>query len=462
MDSLSSLFASPAARDALKDGDYGALLRLARQARGLTQAQAGQLAGYSAATISRFETRARRLADIETLRRLAAALDITPELFGLTPGGPESRTAGRPASPPTAASLTTVVTARPQDGDEVRRRELLAGLTGLAGALLLPLPGTPAGPGTDPLASNLEAILTGRSASAAPVSVPALRKSLTTAWQAFETCHYQALAGQLPDLVGAAAASRASAAGPTRQAFSAILADAYVLASELALKANEDGIAWVAADRALPAARDSGDPAAIAAASRAVAMAMRRQGHYDGATAMLTSTALTLGAGHGNPPPRVLAAYGSLLCTAAYACAQNGHKSQASDLISEARAAADRMGNTRAGRSVFSAANVEVYQISIHTALGDSAGALTHARAVDQRALPTPERHARFCIDTARAWQQHGRPDQACQALLVAERQSPEEIQRPSVKALITTMIQAPGTQPPGLRQLAQRAGTLT
>ena len=461
MDSLSSLFASPATRDALRGGDYGALLRLARHARGLTQAQAGQLAGYSAATISRFETGARRLADIETLRRLAVALNITPELFGLTPGAPESRAAARAASPPRAPSLTTVVTARPQDGDEVRRRELLAGLTGLAGALLLPLPGTPARPGADPLASSLEAILTGRAAPAAPVPLPALRKGLTTAWQAFETCRYQALAGQLPDLAGAAAASRASATGHTRQAFSAILADTYVLASELALKANEDGIAWVAADRALPAARDSGDPAAIAAASRAVAMAMRRQGHYDGATAMLTSTALTLGADHGNPPPRVLAAYGSLLCTAAYACAQNGHKSQASDLISEARAAADRMGNARAGRSVFSAANVEVYQISIHTALGDSAGALTHARAVDQHALPTAERHARFCIDTARAWQQHGRPHQACQALLVAERQSPEEIQRPSVKALITTMIQAPGTQPPGLRQLAQRAGTL-
>lgn len=348
MDGFSSLFASQATRDALKGGDYGALLRLARQARGLTQAQAAQLAGYSAATISRFETGARRLADIETLRRLAVALNITPELFGLAAG-----------------------------------------------------------------------------------------------------------------LVSAAAASRASAACRTRQAFSAILADTYVLASELALKANEDGMAWVAADRALPAARDSGDPAAIAAASRAVAMAMRRQGHYDGATSILTSTAQTLGAGHGNPPARVLAAYGSLLCTAAYACAQNGHKSQASDLISEARAA-DRMGNARAGRSVFSAANVEVYQISIHTVLGDSAGALTHARAVDQHALPTPERRARFCIDTARAWQQHGRPDQAYQALLIAERQSPEEIQRPSVKALITTMIHAPGRQPSGLHQLAQRAGSLT
>ena len=158
----------------------------------------------------------------------------------------------------------------------------------------------------------------------------------------------------------------------------------------------------------------------------------------------------------------MLAAYGSLLCTAAYACAQNGQKRQASELISEAQETAVRMGGARAGRSVFSAVNVEVYQIGIHTALGDSAAALGHARAVDQQALPTPERHARFCIDTARAWQQHGRPDQAYQALLVAERQSPEEIRRPSVKTLITTMTQTPGMRPAGLRHLAERAGALT
>ena len=228
----------------------------------------------------------------------------------------------------------------------MRRRELLAGLTGLTGALLLPIPKMSARPGPDPLAGSLQAILTGRTA-AAPTSLPALRKHRAAAWHAFETCQYQALAGRLPSLVSAATASRDNAFGPARQAYSALVADSYVLASELALKANEDGIAWVAADRALSAARDSGDPAAIAAASRAVAMAMRRQGHYDGATTMLTSTALTLGADHGSPPPRVLAAYGSLLCTAAYACAQNGQRLQAFDLISEAQAAAARMGDAR-------------------------------------------------------------------------------------------------------------------
>ena len=67
-------------------------------------------------------------------------------------------------------------------------------------------------------------------------------------------------------------------------------------------------------------------PATIAAASRAVAIAMRRAGHYDAATTMLTRTALSLDAAHGAPPVPVLAAYGSLLCTAAYSSAQHGQR----------------------------------------------------------------------------------------------------------------------------------------
>jgi hypothetical protein len=229
--------------------------------------------------------------------------------------------------------------------------------------------------------------------------------------------------------------------------------------SELALKAGDDGMSWVAADRSMAATRDSGEPATIASSSRAVAMAMRRLGHYDAATTMPTRTALSLGADHGDPPLPVLAAYGSLLCTAAYASAQNGRRHQAVDLITEAASAAGRIQATPAGRPAFSLAVVEGYQISIHNALGDSAAALAHARAVIQSQLPTPERHARFCIDTARAWHQHGRPDQAYRAILAAERQAPEEIRRSSVRTLITALAQGPGPRPYGLRQLAGRSG---
>jgi hypothetical protein len=169
--------------------------------------------------------------------------------------------------------------------------------------------------------------------------------------------------------------------------------------------------------------------------------------------------ALSLDAGRGDPPVPVLAAYGSLLCTAAYASAQNGRRHQALDLIAEAAAAATRMPDRAVTQTAFSPTGVEVYQIGICNALGESAAALTHARAVVQAQLPTPERRARFCIDTARAWHQHGRPDQAYRALLAAERHGPEEIRRASVRTLITAISQGPGPPPYGLRQLAGRAG---
>lgn len=56
---------------------------------------------------------------------------------------------------------------------------------------------------------------------------------------------------------------------------------------------------------------------------------MRRNGHHDAAVALLTSTALDLGADSGNPPPELLATYGSLLCTASYTAAQHGHRGRA-------------------------------------------------------------------------------------------------------------------------------------
>jgi len=436
-------------------------------AQGLSLAELGARVGYSAAQVSRYERGIAPLTDITLLRRFAAALGLPPGLFGLSPAGGEDAARHAVASVkdrPRGARGNTVDPERQwEDGDDpVRRRELLVGLTSMSAAVLLPVSQVSPGTGPDQVIARLEEILAGHPAEAAPTAARVLETRLAAAWQAFNSCHYQALARQLPALVSAASASCDEAAGHSKQACCAALADAYILVSELAQKAGEDGMSWVAADRALAAARDSGDPATIAAASRAVAIAMRRLGHYDAATTMLTSTALRLGADHGAPPAAVLAAYGSLLCTAAYASAQNAQRHHALDLIAEAAAAATRMGAGTAGRNMFSGVNVEVYQIGIHTALGDSARALDHARAVIQPQLPTSERRARFCIDTARAWHQHGRPDRAYQALLVAERQSPEEIRRSSVKGLITTIIQEPGTHPYGLRQFAERVGALT
>ncbi len=351
---------------------------------------------------------------------------------------------------------------RLQDGEKaVRRRELLVGTTGLTGAAALGLIPAASTAGIDPVAARLEALLLGEGGLARPVPMVHLGKSLAAAWRSFENCQYSELADRLPDLVNVARASRHAATGQARDQFAAVLSDTYVLVSELAVKINKNSMAWLFADRALTAARDSGNPASVAAASRAFAICMRRLGHYDGATRLLVDSALSIGADHGDPGPVLLAAYGSVLCTAAYSCAQNSKGAEALELIGEAGEAAVRMGDARVGHSVFSVANVSVYQIGVHTALGDSAQALEHARTVEQHQLPTPERHARFCVDTARAWEQFGRRDRAYQALSVAERHAPEELRRPSVRTLVANLLYSPGIPPSGLRALAARSGVL-
>lgn len=56
----------------------GAIVRRVRQARGLTLAELGARAGYSASQVSRFERGLAPMTDITVLRRFADALAISP------------------------------------------------------------------------------------------------------------------------------------------------------------------------------------------------------------------------------------------------------------------------------------------------------------------------------------------------------------------------------------------------
>jgi transcriptional regulator with XRE-family HTH domain len=63
----------------------GAVVRGARTAQGLTLAELGKRTGYSAAQVSRYERGLAPLTDIAVLRRFADALEIAPQILGLTP-----------------------------------------------------------------------------------------------------------------------------------------------------------------------------------------------------------------------------------------------------------------------------------------------------------------------------------------------------------------------------------------
>ncbi|WP_043514559.1 MULTISPECIES: hypothetical protein [unclassified Actinoplanes] len=338
----------------------------------------------------------------------------------------------------------------------MRRRDVLSGLTASAAAAALPHPDRRATP-----VANLADLLSAETMSTAPMKREILTQRLASARRLFSTSRYDELTGDLVALIAGAAATRRDGASAVREAATVILAAGYRLASELAVKRNDDALGWVLADRALTAARASGLPAPVAHASRSVAVAMRRAGHHDDAIALLMTSAQQLRLG---PQPRdlELATYGSLLCTAAYASAQAGRRGEAETLLSEASAAAARLGAAvYAGELVFSVTNVAVYQIGVFTALGDSATALHHASTVEVATLETAERYARYCMDTARAWEQQGRHDRATQALCAAETRAPQELRRPSSHELITRLLYAPVVMPSGLRSLAARVGAI-
>lgn len=66
---------------------FGAVVRGARTAQGVTLAELGRRTGYSPAQVSRYERGLAPLTDITLLRRFAAALGISPQVLGLAPGG---------------------------------------------------------------------------------------------------------------------------------------------------------------------------------------------------------------------------------------------------------------------------------------------------------------------------------------------------------------------------------------
>ncbi|SNS90323.1 hypothetical protein SAMN06264365_12813 [Actinoplanes regularis] len=338
----------------------------------------------------------------------------------------------------------------------MRRRDVLSGLTATAAATVWPWPVQ-----RDAAKVSLTDLLNAESVAAPALAPQSLTDMLAAARRAFNTSHYDDLTSQLAVLIAGAASTRQDGRDQDRDAAAVVLAAGYRLASELCVKRNDDALAWVLADRALNAARATGSPGPVAHASRSVAIAMRRAGHHGDAISLLSASAAQIQPGS-HPSDAGLATYGSMLCTAAYAGAQAGRRAEAETLLGEAAEAAGRISApVIAGEIAFSPTHVVVYRIGVFTALGDSATALDHASTVDVQLLETPERYARYCIDTARAWEQHGRHDRATQALHAAESQAPEELRRPSSHEIITRMLYAPTVTPSGLRSLAVRVGAV-
>nr|WP_234434756.1 MULTISPECIES: XRE family transcriptional regulator [Streptomyces] len=341
--------------------------------------------------------------------------------------------------------------------DAMRRRQLLlAGMAAAGASVLPPSASTAAQPDT---AAQIVGALYDPEAGAA-TSLRQLQIVLTEARTQFTAARYQDLGEALPGLLGAAQATRDVLTGQSREEAHACVARAWVLATELALKQHSD-VAWPAADRALSAARASGDAVVEGEAARVLAITMRRAGRPAAGVELLRRTADSL-AQNGDSVSCAVGA--TLLMTAAYTAACSQQRGDALDLMAGAADSVARLARTRPQSSgqLFTvdatAAQTDLYWIGVHTALGTPDEGVQYAARIVPSRLPTAERQARYGTDCARMWHHLGDHRRTLASLRFTEQVAPEEVRRPALRALTADLLYAPVTVV-GVREFASRTG---
>lgn len=239
-----------------------------------------------------------------------------------------------------------------------------------------------------------------------------------------------------------------------------MLAGIYTLATRMLIKLDDAQLGWMAADRASSIASASGNLLATAEAARNLAVLARRAGWHTQAMELALAAADAPELRGGGPDHT--AERGLLIQSASYSAVKRGDRATMRELTDEAAAIAARLGGRTLLRDHgggFSPATVELHRISAEYSLGEAGAALAAARRITPAHLPTLERRARYFADIAQAHGQLGHRDQCINALLIAERQAPEEIHaRPAVRALISGLLVS-GHTTPELRGLAARTG---
>lgn len=291
-------------------------------------------------------------------------------------------------------------------------------------------------------------------------AVPDLHRGLDRLWAAFQSSRYSLVAADLPELLPAARLAARTLGGDQRLTALDLLATTYQVGAATLLKLGAPELAWLAADRGLAAAEESGNRLTLAGCARVLAHALMDSGHHEGAVELVAAVAGTIEAAAGSGGPELLSVYGSLLLKGAMASARLGDRAAARDLLADAARAADRLGRDANHRwTAFGPANVALHRASSAVALGDGGDAVAHALGVDPSRLVAVERRAQRLIELAGGYGLWAKSGDALEALLQAERLAPEEVRaQPAARLLVGDLLRRQRRRGTGeLRALAER-----
>lgn len=466
----SSLWQRPQMTQALVSRDIRTVFHLLRQYTGASQTQIAIACGMTQGKVSEtMKKGGRQVTTLEVFERIADGLQM-PDTARMTLG-----LAPRNLAAPATTANARVITPRDEpaglvpadflgsldvdpdveEGDPLRRRTF----TKLAGASLfsailadLPADGAPL-EDVEAFAAAL-AGYPGISTDPGPTALgmPRLDQAVATAKRNYQDCRYSTDIKSLPQLLADLRTACATYEGDTRLQAEALSAEAHHVAASILLKLDEEGLAWVAADRSMQAARNSQDLTIIGSSARIITHALMNDGHHGAATQTASTYAEHIDRDVDERTPDFLSVYGALLLRGAVAAGHRADRHTAASLLDEAQDAGRELGGDYNHRwTAFGPTNVQLHRVNIALQLGDAGAAIQEARRIDLDRIPLTERKATLLIDTSRALTQWGKHDKAYNVLRFAHQLAPEEISaRPAVHRMLRDLM---ATAPPSTKR---------
>ena len=317
----------------------GQRIARARRRRGLPQAVLAGLVGRSESWLSQVERGKRGVDSLSVLVRLAEVLRVDIEELSGSADRDESGRRAHPAASLIEQAMMGYGAPGPLDGGEETERE---------------------------------------------VSLAFLRAQARSVYQAYQATRYDAAGRILPGLIhGVETAART--AGSASPAACAVRARVYDTTAALLSRVGEPFLAWAAADRAMFAAEQSGDPLLAAASAWRMSYMISGRKHPQEALGLAMTAAAALERTARAPSPERLSVYGALHLAAATA---SFDRATAQSLLATARGVADRTGEANHMGTAFGPVNVAIHAISASLRLGDPRTAAETGEALDLAALP--------------------------------------------------------------------------
>jgi hypothetical protein len=451
---------------ALRNRRIGQFFELLHQCTKASQTQIGMACVMTQGKVSDIMRGVAQVEKLEVFDRIADGLNM-PDPARISLGLAPRRTRPAQAIPsrdtrPAQQAATRVSDLlsldpgdRQEEDDPVRRRTFV-GLTGasmLSAMFADPKP-VKRSVDAEPLAPVLAAHTAPAQLDALP-DVAELTAAVNNARRQYQACRYSELIKYLPGLLDRLHAACLTLEGGARLRAYALSADAHHVAAGLLLKLDDQGLAYLAADRSMRAAQTSEDPVTVGASARIITHTLMNGGHLSAAIDTASGQARQLDRDVSSHTPESLSVYGSLLLRGAIAAAQHDNRTTAHELLTEADEAGRRLGVDGNLRwTAFGPTNARLHRVNIAVTLGDAGTAVDVARNIDLSKITVTERKASLLIDTARAFLQWGKHEKAYLALRVAEQTAPEEVSgRPSVHRLVRDLVIS---APPTIRRDAE------